>query len=102
MTLHKRISFSLIELLVVVTVIAILVALMAGSVYQARRKSKLAICSNNIRQLLSGLMLYAADNGDAYPGRTVWNPNMVQWGTGYGTDLRCTLYFGLASRRNFL
>ena len=71
-------GFTLVELLVVIAIISVLAALLlpalAGSKEQARRTR----CLNQIRQLLVGAHLYAADNQEnlrvnrSFP--TGWTP----------------------------
>jgi len=48
---HRRIGFSLIELLVVVSIIVLLVALFLPSLQQVRRTSQGAVCLSNLSQL---------------------------------------------------
>ena len=60
-------AFSLIELLIVVSVIALLSSLLAGSLGRARDAAKLAVCAGNLRQLGAGVHLYAEDNDGFIP-----------------------------------
>lgn len=54
-------AFSLIELLVTVAVIGILAGLLLPALGRAKGAAQSARCSNNIRQILLGTTLYAAD-----------------------------------------
>ena len=55
-------AFSLIELLVVMTVIAVLAGLLLPSLSTAGSKSQGIQCGNNLRELGLAWGLYAADN----------------------------------------
>jgi prepilin-type N-terminal cleavage/methylation domain-containing protein/prepilin-type processing-associated H-X9-DG protein len=57
-------GFTLVELLVVVTIIALLLALLAPSLRKARETVKRATCAANQRQLAIAAHAYAVDNGD--------------------------------------
>lgn len=62
-----RKNFTLIELLVVVTIMMILAALLLPALSQARERAKTNSCISNLKQMGSGLMLYAGDNDDFFP-----------------------------------
>ena len=67
---HQHVSkslrgFTLVELLVVVTIIALLVAILAPSIERARAVAKTAVCANNQRNLALVFLLYGEDTGGA-------------------------------------
>lgn len=62
-----RASFTLIELLVVVAIIAVLAALLLPALRGARDRSKVAVCSSNMRQINAALALYLDDCDQYYP-----------------------------------
>jgi len=62
-----RRGFTLIELLVVIAIIAILAAILFPVFAQAREKARPTSCLSNLRQLASGMTMYAEDSDGLYP-----------------------------------
>src|SRR5688572_22045336 len=60
-------GFTLVELLVVITIIAILLALMMPAMDKAIYQAELAVCASNQRQTATGLYVYAMDHRRWYP-----------------------------------
>ena len=60
-------GFTLVELLVVITVIAILIALLLPALAKARIVALRTVCASNIRSLLQGCAEYAQQNQGNYP-----------------------------------
>jgi len=63
---EKRKAFSLIELLVAISVIALLLALLMPTLAGARRQSYRIVCKSNLRQLVLANSGYAAENNGYY------------------------------------
>ena len=59
-------AFTLIELLMVITIIAVLIAILMPALQTAKRVAKVVICTSNLKTYALGLTLYAnyAKNGN--------------------------------------
>jgi prepilin-type N-terminal cleavage/methylation domain-containing protein/prepilin-type processing-associated H-X9-DG protein len=72
----KNRAFTLIELLVVIAIIAILVALAMPSFRAVQENGRTVKCANNLRQIYSGMSLFADDHSNNFPesgGVIPWN-----------------------------
>lgn len=63
-----RRAFTLVELLVVISIVSLLMALLLPSLAQARAVSLRTKSSANLRGMTHGFMMYAADRKDTLPG----------------------------------
>jgi len=68
----KTRGFTLIEVLVVVTIIALLIAVLLPSLSNARQQTREVICRTHLRELYRGHALYAADNKGRFPHYDWW------------------------------
>ena len=64
-----RSAFSLVELLVVLTVVALLAGLLLPTLARGKGKAQSAACANNLRQLGLAFMLYLPDHDDTFRTR---------------------------------
>jgi prepilin-type N-terminal cleavage/methylation domain-containing protein len=64
---HGHDAFTLIELLVVIAIIAILAALLFPVLSSAKGRAQRTACMNNLKQINTGIHLYADENGDTLP-----------------------------------
>ncbi len=60
-------GFTLLELLVVVSVIALLVALLLPAMEMAREAANTSVCGSNMKQIGMGLHLYVHDHDNLFP-----------------------------------
>jgi prepilin-type N-terminal cleavage/methylation domain-containing protein/prepilin-type processing-associated H-X9-DG protein len=72
----KARAFTLIELLVVIAIIALLIGILLPALGSARGAARKLVCATTLRSAGQGVLTYALDNKDFYPG-----PNTS--GTGY-------------------
>jgi prepilin-type N-terminal cleavage/methylation domain-containing protein/prepilin-type processing-associated H-X9-DG protein len=73
---HKRFyGFTLVELLVVISIIALLLAILMPSLQRAREQAKSILCKSNIKQYNLSCLNYSNNWEGRYPGSNFWDSN---------------------------
>lgn len=65
----KNRNFTLLELLIVISVIAILISILLPALNAAKEKARQSSCSGNMKQLGNAALMYTNDFDDCYPSR---------------------------------
>jgi competence protein ComGC len=65
----RRTAFTLVELLVVITIIIVLLALLSPAMNKAIYRAELAVCGTHLRGIHTSVTIYAMDNRRHYPYR---------------------------------
>jgi prepilin-type N-terminal cleavage/methylation domain-containing protein/prepilin-type processing-associated H-X9-DG protein len=80
-------GFTLVELLVVISIISILAALLLPALNKTKEQGRATLCRNNMHQISLGMMLYADDNEDLYPWPGDYTDREPDWIWGSETAL---------------
>jgi len=79
MSWHLRSAFTLVELLVVITIVVILLALLAPALDKAIYQAELALCAARLHGVGTGMISYATAQKRRYPNRTFVQSNAGTW-----------------------
>lgn len=98
-------KFTLLELIIVVSIIGILVTLLLPSLTQAREKAKTAVCMSNSKNIYTALTMFNKNNGGFYPYKLAGTMYAMvgKWTSQrpYGADIRpVNEYLGEFSERD--
>jgi prepilin-type N-terminal cleavage/methylation domain-containing protein len=86
--IHYQSGFTLVELLTVITIIAMLAGMISPSLQRVRAKAETTACQSNLRQIGTAVWLYVPDNGNKFP--SINNP----WGAQVFTNEGATNLLG--------
>lgn len=75
-------GFTLVELLVVISIIALLLSILMPSLQKARASAQKVICGNNLKQIGTAIRLYVMEHNDYYPPHRVVYGSTVLPGEG--------------------
>jgi len=81
-TVRKENAFTLVELLVVISVIAILIAMLLPAVIKAKEATYIAVCASQQRQMYIATAAYAADCKEELPPGSYYGLMAFSFGTG--------------------
>ncbi|OHB53042.1 MAG: hypothetical protein A2Y07_06485 [Planctomycetes bacterium GWF2_50_10] len=84
---HPKRGFTLVELLVVISIIALLLAILVPSLTKARQSAQKVVCGNNLRQIGLGYAMYLNENRnkvfktfyDCFKPAIYWANNGAAW-----------------------
>jgi prepilin-type N-terminal cleavage/methylation domain-containing protein/prepilin-type processing-associated H-X9-DG protein len=79
--MKTRKGFTLVELLVVISIIAVLLAILMPTLGSAREQGRAIVCGTHMKGLAVSWMVYAMNNNDKLCGAFTYNNNSsIQWG----------------------
>ena len=81
---YGKAGFTLVELLVVISIIALLLSILMPSLNKAREQAKRVQCSSQLHQQGLALAMYAIDNNDRLPPTVYSNVRWI-WDISYAT-----------------
>lgn len=87
---NKKKAFTLVELLVVISIIALLLSVLVPALRKAREQARKIVCLSRQKQIITAIGAYAACNDGSYP--TNYMDEKLRLSQGYGGDYR---YFTL-------
>ena len=75
-------GFTLMELLVVISIVALLMSILMPSLNKAKEQARKVVCMSNLRNVMLVYQYYSNDNRDwlPYPRYNTHIPNVLHWG----------------------
>jgi len=67
MCCNKKLGFTLLELLIVITIIGILATILLPVLARAREQAKKIVCTNNLKQIGLAFLMYSHENNGLFP-----------------------------------
>lgn len=89
--MKKKRAFTLVELLVVISIIAILAAMLLPALWRAREEASRARCKSNLKAIGLALHMYAGDYGEYFPWG-IYKGQKAQHGGGHGMGPRADIW----------
>ncbi|MCA9270489.1 MAG: DUF1559 domain-containing protein, partial [Planctomycetales bacterium] len=85
----KSRAFTLVELLVVITIIGILMSLLLPAVQASREAARSAGCKNNLHQIGICYHRYKERNNSRNPKPAVWVSSLMEFAAGQTSIVKC-------------
>jgi prepilin-type N-terminal cleavage/methylation domain-containing protein len=71
----NRHAFTLVEMLVVISIISVLAGMLIPTVALVRRMARDITCGNQLQQIGGAIEVYKSENNDTFPARLLWRDN---------------------------